>query len=145
MVLTCICIEHINNILSLLYIYRKNKSNSHVESIIDSSKVCTTLNKLAKYRRNAPAVFFDNRNQLLFAVLCLWIHAWNIFVKAAAGNVNHSVNSLAILSKHFHNRLYINAGWSKQHIAYSLSGFFSVKNKRIIKICNKLADKTKAV
>ena len=145
MVLTCICIEHINNVLGLLCIYRKNKANTHIKGIINCSQICTTLNKLAKYRRNAPAVFFDNRNQLLFAVLCLWIHTRNIFVKAATGNVNHSVNSLAILSKHFHNRLYINAGWSKQHIADSLSGFFSVKNKRIIKISNQLTYKTKAV
>ena len=145
MVFSRICIKHFYNCIGLLCIYRKNKSNSHVECIVDGSKICTTLNKLAKYWRNAPAVFFDNRNQLLLAILSLWIHTWNIFVESAAGNVNHTMNSLSIFSKYFHYRLYINTCRCKKHISNCLSGFFSVKNKWIIKILNKLTNKTKAV
>ena len=145
MVLRSVSVEHFKNSISFFCRNSKNKTNTHIESIVDRVQICTTFNQFAKYWRYVPRITFDNRNQLLFTIFSLRIHTRNIFVESTASYVNHTVNCLAIFSKNFHNRLYINASWCKKNFTNFFTSIFSINNKWIIKILNKLTNQAETV
>ena len=64
-----IFIEHRNNTVSTRRIYCKNKTDSHIESIVNRINICTAPDKFIKYRRNLPAAFFDDRNIIAYSEL----------------------------------------------------------------------------